>query len=89
MMILFRENPHVKIIVRVKKDLTGIFFWALPESSPHPTFAQLIPLFRTPKMTFYVYDRKNTDNDYDGCNDNCDDNFDDNGGNFDDSGDKK
>ena len=58
-------------------------------TSPHPTFAQLIPLFRTPKMTFYAYERKNTDNDYDGCNDNCDDNFDDNGGNFDDSGDKK
>ena len=29
-------------------------------------------------MTFYAYDRKNTNDDNDGCNDNYDGNFDDN-----------
>ena len=43
-----------------------------------PYFGQLVPLFRTSKTAFCVYDRKNTNHDNDGCNDNYDVNFDDN-----------
>ena len=43
-----------------------------------PQFRQLGPLFRTSKTTFCAYDRKNADDDNDGCNDNYDGNFDDN-----------
>ena len=45
---------------------------------PSPYFGQLVPLFRTSKTTFYEYDRKNTNDDNDGCNNNYDGNFDDN-----------
>ena len=45
---------------------------------PSPQFGQLVHLFRTSKTTFYAYDRKNTNDDNDGCNNNYDGNFDDN-----------
>ena len=41
-------------------------------------FFRAFPLFRTSKTTFYAYDRKNTNDDNDGCNNNYDGNFDDN-----------
>ena len=37
-----------------------------------PYFGQLVPLFWKSKMTFCAYDRKNADDDNDGCNDNYD-----------------
>ena len=43
---------------------------------PSPSFGQLVPLFRTSKTTFYAYDRKNTNDDNDGCNNNYDGNVD-------------
>ena len=46
--------------------------------APSPSFGQLVPLFWMSKTMFCAYDRKNTNDDNDGCNDNYDGNFDDN-----------
>ena len=55
-----------------------MFSFAHCPNYPSPSFGQLVPLFRTSKTTFCAYDRKNADDDNDGCNDNYDGNFDDN-----------
>ena len=54
------------------------FFRTLPELPLSPQFGQLEPLFQTSKTTFNAYDRKNTNDDNDGCNANYDGHFDDN-----------
>ena len=48
-------------------------------SSPPPPHLGIFNLsFRTSKTAFYAHDRKNTNDDNDGCNENYDCNFDDN-----------
>ena len=52
--------------------------FSFPAFPNYPPLGKVVQFFWTSKTKFCAYDRKNADDDTDGCNDNYDNNLDDN-----------
>ena len=80
----FEENPVSQSRTQSQLQNLGKNFFlsdiARIISPPPPNSGNSHLFFGRQKTTYYVYDRKNTNGDNDGCNDTYDGNFDDNDG---------